>query len=505
MLHWAKDGHREKVLHDDIAHTFARNYEAMRVELGVEELSGDEADRVIRQHYLHDYDYGPPIQRPPSGWELNAQSSRWAHGDEPKSQVEKDLAPRFVPDGWALRVWALCLASWVLTLALFIAAALVPVALGRLVTATLRVPVQYRHDPIHLVLGCKLIYSVYSLVLWSYKNSKSDISGVVRKFPRVAGGGGAAMLVAAVAHSVILPAIAIGANLRCLSYLVCTVAAWMPHVAIISKLLSGNVSSLAKGHHDNVASGLNILDDSSSPFADFALTLVWQDFWQGVCTLAIVLSFLNLFVAPDAFKMRIRAPGVDGDVNNGAAAPATAAAAHAVPAAINEHGVPFPVINDGFNLWFEHWTGQLHPRVMGEMTQREVALKLSQVLKEMHRPIVAALFPLSDFVHYSVMSLCLRLYAHYMGMTPTLINSCLLMSAYATGNLIYSLSHASIAACFRRIEQSIRNDCYLVGTRLLSSKEGEKKLEELRAMQEGRPSLIPIFPSGAGGDGGDGH
>jgi len=506
VLHWAKDGHREDVLHDDIAHKFSRDHEAMRVELDVEELSGGEADRVMRQHLLHDYEYGPPMQRPPNGWELNAQSSRWAHGDERKSQVEKDLAPRFVPDHWALRVWVLCSASWLLTLVLFIAAALMPVALGRLMTATLRLPVQYRHDPIHLVLGCKLIYSVYSLVMWCYKNSESDIAGVVRKFPRLAGGGGAAVLVVAVARWVLLPALAIGANLRCLSYLVCKVAAWMPHVAILSKLLSGNVSGVEMSHHDNVASGLNILNDSSSSFSDFALSLVWQDLWQGVCTLAIVLSFLHLFVGPDAFKMRVQqgAAGVDGDVDNGPAAPAAAAA---VAAAMDEHGVPFPVDdNDGFNVWFEHWTGQLHPRVMGEMTQREASLKLAQVLKEMHRPIVAALLPLSDFVQYSVMSLCLRLYARFVGMTPEATNTYLLLSVYATGNLIYALSHASIAACFRRIEQSIRNDCYLVGTRLLSSVEGGKKLEELRVEQDGPPPLTPLAHESASHPGhGHGH
>ena len=101
------------------------------------------------------------VVRPPEGWETrdSTQSSRWAWIEEPKSRLESNLSPIVIPSMWWLKLFIVVLLSWLLTVLFILFVAFVPLLIGRNVQSALRIPVNFRHDPISFVLGTLVLMS----------------------------------------------------------------------------------------------------------------------------------------------------------------------------------------------------------------------------------------------------------------------------------------------------------------------------------------------------------
>jgi hypothetical protein len=104
---------------------------------------------------------GPPLVRPPPGWEdpAGALMGRWAWGNEPAGEEERNLAPRRRPKFLALPLCALLLLAWISILALSMSVVYVPFAVGRKLFTLLHVPEAWMHDPFGFAFG----YALYRL------------------------------------------------------------------------------------------------------------------------------------------------------------------------------------------------------------------------------------------------------------------------------------------------------------------------------------------------------
>lgn len=109
---------------------------------------------------------GPPMRRPPPGWDArtNRNTTRWAWGTEPLSELEQSVAPRKQPEGWIWRTTLLLISSWALVCGLVLIAIFVPVVLGRLLLRLLQVPSWITHEPVCFLLGGIICASVLSIL-----------------------------------------------------------------------------------------------------------------------------------------------------------------------------------------------------------------------------------------------------------------------------------------------------------------------------------------------------
>ncbi|TFJ85721.1 hypothetical protein NSK_003226 [Nannochloropsis salina CCMP1776] len=110
---------------------------------------------------------GPPVPRPPMDWEEEAgrDDARWAWGNEPMSEVERNVAPRARPSWCGVRLFVLLVASWAAILALVSTALLTPLVLGRLIFMLLRVPSRFYHDPLAFAAGLALCWVAHKCLV----------------------------------------------------------------------------------------------------------------------------------------------------------------------------------------------------------------------------------------------------------------------------------------------------------------------------------------------------
>lgn len=80
--------------------------------------------------------------------------TRWAWGTEEPSALERCVAPRLTPSWWLLRVALLVLCCFLLLNCITLFFFLVPLQLGRALSALVYVPQALKHDPLHFVVGC---------------------------------------------------------------------------------------------------------------------------------------------------------------------------------------------------------------------------------------------------------------------------------------------------------------------------------------------------------------
>jgi len=126
---------------------------------------------------------GPPLRRPPAGWDIRTpnQSTRWAWATEEPSALERSVAPRLTPTHWWLRCAALVVICFLLLHLAALFFLVVPLALGRGLSALVYVPKGIRHDPLHFVVGCMVCVSVVNGVLArlpKWETVKETVAGV---------------------------------------------------------------------------------------------------------------------------------------------------------------------------------------------------------------------------------------------------------------------------------------------------------------------------------------
>jgi len=107
---------------------------------------------------------GEPLERPPPGWDdpIVGASQRWAWGEEPVSDLERNLAPRKCPSYVVLRILALLVLAWATILAMILLGLVGPFAIGRSFIFLCRIPVRFTHDPLTFALGIWLSWCFYS-------------------------------------------------------------------------------------------------------------------------------------------------------------------------------------------------------------------------------------------------------------------------------------------------------------------------------------------------------
>ncbi len=124
-----------------------------------------------------EYVLGPPLRRPPVEWEEGGpDQGRWAWGNEPVSDIERNVAPRARPALCGLRLLVLLAASWVAILAMVLTALVLPLLLGRGIVALLRVPEKYHHDPFAFALGVSVFWAFQKwLVRLQHRLTPADV------------------------------------------------------------------------------------------------------------------------------------------------------------------------------------------------------------------------------------------------------------------------------------------------------------------------------------------
>eukprot|EP00977_Amphora_coffeiformis_P013576 scaffold3586_cov164-Amphora_coffeaeformis.AAC.27 len=118
---------------------------------------------------------GPPVARPPEGWDdLGAGGAdvqgRWAWGREKKSTIERGVAQRlklFYPHQGVLnfalvliKLVSVILLSWFATTCFLGAVLGGPLAIGRLLYIALRIPDHWIHDPLGFAVGSLIFFPV---------------------------------------------------------------------------------------------------------------------------------------------------------------------------------------------------------------------------------------------------------------------------------------------------------------------------------------------------------
>lgn len=96
---------------------------------------------------------GPPLVRPPPGWDVRGHGARWAWINETPSAIERNVAPRVIPSHWLLRTCLLVGISWCLSIVIALFLMVVPLQIGRSLSQLIYVPVAWQHDPLHFIVG----------------------------------------------------------------------------------------------------------------------------------------------------------------------------------------------------------------------------------------------------------------------------------------------------------------------------------------------------------------
>jgi hypothetical protein len=104
-----------------------------------------------------------PMKRPASNWDahLDQSVSRWAWGDEPLSELEQGVAPRVIPDHWAVRSLLLILLSWVAVVLIVLALVFLPLFLGKAIWYAFQIPIWMYHDPMQYLVGMFILVVAY--------------------------------------------------------------------------------------------------------------------------------------------------------------------------------------------------------------------------------------------------------------------------------------------------------------------------------------------------------
>eukprot|EP01033_Poteriospumella_lacustris_P017152 gene17152-12270_t len=96
---------------------------------------------------------GPPLVRPPPGWDVRGHGARWAWINETPSAIERNVAPRVIPSQWLWRTCLLIGISWCLSIVVALFLMVVPLQVGRSLSQLLCVPLAWQHDPLHFIVG----------------------------------------------------------------------------------------------------------------------------------------------------------------------------------------------------------------------------------------------------------------------------------------------------------------------------------------------------------------
>ena len=107
--------------------------------------------------------------------------TRWAWATEEPSALERSVAPRLTPTHWWLRCAVLVVICFLLLHLAALFFLVVPLALGRGLSALVYVPKGIRHDPLHFVVGCMVCVSVVNSVLArlpKWEKVKETVAGV---------------------------------------------------------------------------------------------------------------------------------------------------------------------------------------------------------------------------------------------------------------------------------------------------------------------------------------
>jgi len=167
---------------------------------GVGATAGPGADNAIDDEHVNDDDaddddddalVGPPLQRPPPGWDdlAGGAQGRWAWGAEPLSALERSIAKRRRPATLApLRLALLFASSWIAVLAAVLACTAGPLAAGRLLLASLRLPPAALHDPLAFGAGVALgiLLKPPAARVWRYFHAAGPAAGAGRGAPGTA-------------------------------------------------------------------------------------------------------------------------------------------------------------------------------------------------------------------------------------------------------------------------------------------------------------------------------
>lgn len=95
------------------------------------------------------------MHRPPVGWDdlAGIGEGRWAWGDEPVSELQRNVAPRVAPKFLYSRLVALLVLSYITIFGLVFSGTAFPLILGRSYLQILHLPPKFHHDPIAFAFG----------------------------------------------------------------------------------------------------------------------------------------------------------------------------------------------------------------------------------------------------------------------------------------------------------------------------------------------------------------
>ncbi len=408
------------------------------------------------------YRFTDAIERPPEGWESQRNSARWAYGEEAKSHVEVSLAPRFVPSFWLLRLLLLMSISWIVLTHIILLFTIGPIVVGRIITQALRFPIQYQHDPLCYVFGAKIMWKMGAFFV---KLKSENVSIAYNALKSVS----AYMILKFIALSIIIP-LSLGISCRMIMDVISFWFQFTPSLPVLGDVLNGNQSILSQSN-----STCDFMQTYFSyEFEIFNLKLFLMNDW----CLGIALLLLSLIVpAFEAAKLMFRLLRIVPDalpdgprrvVANAAGNGANGAqVGHGNSATVNEDIGQTSALLNKIDSYLSSWTYNYGLSC------------LYQILFQSGGVLIAYLYEhISGSSHLNILIIndtmikldCIRMGSHFGCVCASILN-------------FYLIFQAQIDACIKILLDKIRDDNYLVGTKLQSSPQGALQLQEIKRKQ----------------------
>jgi hypothetical protein len=424
------------------------------------------------------------------------------------------LAPRFIPTHWRLRCLGLFFVSWIVITLCVSLGIMVPIALGRLFSTLLLIPIQYRHDPLHYILGMKLCiyaFAKHTIIIDAYFALYASCMRVKKYINKSTND----FIIKWIFIFTFFFPVGIGCTLRCIGNIL-EYTKYLPTIPVLSVLLSGNVSQCG---NNGVCMNNLIVDDIVTEVWELPQnfsSIVWwiiQDWAMGIaaCVVTLMLAdamgwrHITLYVWRDRSTTTTASDDSNTSANsthatNGANVDINTGDGERDGGDDNNDGT----LSESDSDENRNQSGNQNPR--GEMVEISLVDLVNELAEHADMVGVDAPILIADQVnriHTAVVKfyeafvppvigwastllirtiLCItRAPAHkpdFLFFAKMMMNSIVLGCSLLAIHNVYS---DKIKTYANNTINALRDEVYLRGKRLECSEEGQKKLNELRA------------------------
>ena len=441
-------------------------------------------DKNLSSWSPEQYRFTDSIERPPEGWESQRNSARWAYGEEAKSHVEVSLAPRFVPSFWLLRLLLLMGISWIVLTHVILLFTIGPIVIGRIITQTLRFPVQYQHDPLCYVLGVKIMWKIGEFFVRLKSENVTKAYNALKKVSLY-------LILKVITWSTIAP-LSIGISCR---LIVDVLSFWLPFAPlfpVLGDILNGNQSIVSPSDStcDYNSTCDNMQTYFSSEFELFNLnSFLLNDWYLGVALLVLLLIVPALDAAKLMFRLLRIVPEVLPDgAHRGANADGNGAdgtqGGQDSNTTTNEEVDEALVLLNEIDSFLNNWIYNHGFSFIYQMVFQVGGVLIAYFYEHISgNERVIILFKGKEWINLD----CIRMGSHCGCICACILNT-------------YLIFQVQIDSCMKALVDKIRDDNYLIGTKLQSSPQGSLRLQEIKNKQAAACATSESLMSEAGVD-----